>query len=247
MPQLEDGYTRLANELLEAVIRHPFSKRQYKVVLAVVRRTYGFHRKEDLISLSQLSEMTGLSRAHCSETVNELVATGVFLKREHLNSQVIGINKKYVEWRCSQNRNMFPKQEQKCSQNGNKGVPKTGTTKERFKESTKEKGREPRQPVGIRRFIDDCKANDEKPIPEGDPVFAYAEEAGITKDALYLAWREFVVRNTESGKRYKDWRKAFRNCVRGNWYKIWYFTPEGDCMLTTTGRQAERVHKTEAA
>lgn len=44
-PQIENGYTRIANELLEALLLANLSKRQLLVALAVIRQTYGFNRK----------------------------------------------------------------------------------------------------------------------------------------------------------------------------------------------------------
>ncbi|MGP4870955.1 replication protein, partial [Klebsiella pneumoniae] len=37
---IDDGYTRIANELLEAVMAADLTARQLKVVLAVIRKTY---------------------------------------------------------------------------------------------------------------------------------------------------------------------------------------------------------------
>ncbi|KAL8195940.1 UNVERIFIED_CONTAM: hypothetical protein K2H54_000268 [Gekko kuhli] len=57
---LDDGYTRIANELYEALIGADLTKHQLKVVLAVLRKTYGFNQTHDRISNGQLAEMTGL-------------------------------------------------------------------------------------------------------------------------------------------------------------------------------------------
>jgi Bacteriophage replication protein O len=35
-PQLENGYIRIANELYEAILRFPFTKRELLIVLAIV-------------------------------------------------------------------------------------------------------------------------------------------------------------------------------------------------------------------
>lgn len=102
------------------------------------------------------------------------------------------------------------------------------------------------QPIGINAFLEGCKSSGELPVPEDDPVFAYADKIGIPVEYLRLAWREFVDRNQESGKRYKDWRKAFRNCIRSNWYKIWFISPDGSVSLTTQGMAAQKMHR-EAA
>ncbi|MBQ0797558.1 phage replisome organizer N-terminal domain-containing protein [Zhongshania sp.] len=97
-------------------------------------------------------------------------------------------------------------------------------------------------PVGIKKFIDDRKAEGEMPISPNDPIFKYAADAGIPDAFLTICWIEFVERNTASNKRQKDWKAAFRNCVRSNWYKLWWL--DGDCYcLTTTGKQAEIKHR----
>lgn len=100
--------------------------------------------------------------------------------------------------------------------------------------------------VGINSFLETCKQSGELPVPEDDPVFGYADKVGIPVEYLRLTWREFVDRNRETGKRYKDWRMAFRKCVRSNWYKIWFISPDGSVSLTTNGMAALKMHQ-EAA
>ena len=70
-PQLENGYTRIANELLEATAKFPFNGSQLRMILFLWRKTYGFHKKIDAISLSQWSIGTNLSqRTICRELKN---------------------------------------------------------------------------------------------------------------------------------------------------------------------------------
>ena len=61
-PQLENGYTRVANELLEAISRFPFNGSQLRLLLFLIRKTYGFQKKADAISISQWQGGTGLNR-----------------------------------------------------------------------------------------------------------------------------------------------------------------------------------------
>ena len=97
-PQIEDGYVRIANELFDAILMSRLSGRQIKVLLAILRKTYGFNKKSDEIGLSQLSEMTSLARSHISVTIKELAALNIiFLSGGH-NARVISINKKYLTW-----------------------------------------------------------------------------------------------------------------------------------------------------
>ena len=61
-PQLENGYTRIANEIIEALARAMPGFTQGQIIWAVLRKTYGWNKKSDQISISQLCEMTGKSR-----------------------------------------------------------------------------------------------------------------------------------------------------------------------------------------
>lgn len=44
MADLDDGYTRIANELLEAVMLAGLTQHQLLVFPAVMRKTYGFNK-----------------------------------------------------------------------------------------------------------------------------------------------------------------------------------------------------------
>ena len=97
-PSVNDGWTRIADELLEALIRYPFTKRQYKVLLAVIRKTYGFGKVTDDISSSQLSELTGLAGTHCRAAVRELQKIGALAVSEGRFGKVLAVVKDYEQW-----------------------------------------------------------------------------------------------------------------------------------------------------
>lgn len=80
-------------------------------------------------------------------------------------------------------------------------------------------------------------------IPADDPVYAYAERTGIPDDFLALSWASFKDAYTASGKRQRDFPATYRNAVKGNWYKLWWFDSanNGECRLTTAGEQARRA------
>lgn len=113
--------------------------------------------------------------------------------------------------------------------------------------SESEKPKRKKAAIDLPTFLSDCKAQGEKPIPDGSPVFVYAEEAGIPDDFLRLHWLEFKERygSTDGNgrhKRYADWRKVFSNSVRGNWFTLWRASSEGGYALTTQGVQAQNRH-----
>lgn len=91
---LDDGFTRIANELLEAVMRAGLSQHQLLVFIAVMRKTYGFNKKSDWVSNEQLSELTGILPHKCSAAKSVLVKRGILTQ----TGRVIGINKTVSEW-----------------------------------------------------------------------------------------------------------------------------------------------------
>lgn len=92
--------------------------------------------------------------------------------------------------------------------------------------------------VGIDTWLDSL--GDELAIPETDPIFDYANKAGIPIEFLELSWKRFCEDMRDRGKKQKNWRQHYRNAVKGNWYKLWWF--DGDtCRLTTTGLQTQRA------
>lgn len=101
--------------------------------------------------------------------------------------------------------------------------------------------------VSLQTFLAECRKAGEKPIPDGDPVFAYADKVGLPHEFLGLHWREFKERyQAPDSKRYKAWRTVFLKSVKCNWLKLWYLNADGQYVLTTAGQQAQRAHR-EAA
>ncbi|QNH21228.1 hypothetical protein HEP73_02140 [Xanthomonas sp. GW] len=101
-------------------------------------------------------------------------------------------------------------------------------------------GRRKRAKINFPAFIEACRDAGEKPVCADDPIFTFATDAGIPRDFLHLAWREFASKHRTSGRMQKDWRAHFRDAVRRNWFKLWWFPSEGSCELTTAGVQLKR-------
>ncbi|EPT8873554.1 replication protein [Cronobacter dublinensis] len=98
---LDNGFTRIANELLEAVIVADLTARQLKVVLAVMRKTYGFGRALDRISNVQIAEETGIHHTHICKAKNELIAMNILVS----SGNQLGINKVVSDWKTGISQN----------------------------------------------------------------------------------------------------------------------------------------------
>lgn len=91
--------------------------------------------------------------------------------------------------------------------------------------------------ISLQSFLDSL--NGARAIDSDDPIFAYCEKCGISEEMLNLCWLKFKDYYLENpSKKYKDWRKTFRNCVKDNWYGIWWFNADNKAELSNKGRQA---------
>jgi phage replication O-like protein O len=102
-PQTENGYTSIANELIEAMYKHDFGWSKGQVFMAIIRLTYGWHKKEDAISLSRLCELTKLSKRTIIYTLQNLeTQKKICITRSSSNGvkniNTISIQKNYELW-----------------------------------------------------------------------------------------------------------------------------------------------------
>ncbi|EDK0166797.1 replication protein [Salmonella enterica] len=124
---LDDGYARLSNMLLEAYSGADLTKRHFKVLLAILRKTYGWNKPMDRITDSQLSEITKLPVKRCNEAKLELVRMNIIKQQ----GGMFGPNKNISEWRIPQNEGISLKTGDKTSLNLRECYPsKQGDTKD---------------------------------------------------------------------------------------------------------------------
>lgn len=100
--QLEDGYTPIANKLLEAILRGKWTHYEMKVVLAVARASYGWSRKETGLSHGDISRMTDILRCNVYRTVKTLTRDNVLKTRRGSRSgseNVLAINPDFSSWK----------------------------------------------------------------------------------------------------------------------------------------------------
>lgn len=97
----DDGYMKLANTLLDALCSADLNGRQFRLVNAVLRLTYGWKgRKLMPFNRAELSDLTGIGQDEVSRLKKALVACGVLLE----DGKEIGINPYVSEWNSPQKR-----------------------------------------------------------------------------------------------------------------------------------------------
>jgi hypothetical protein len=103
-----------------------------------------------------------------------------------------------------------------------------------------------RQPRGhgvvlsLEVWLAEVQASGQDAIPKADQVFGYADAVQLPREFVALCWREFKRRQLKAGKRHRDWRERFRQCVEGNWYGLWRLEAGQAARLASNGEQALR-------
>jgi phage replication O-like protein O len=71
-PQKENGHTALANEIWDALAKYRLSGEEWQCLIVIFRKTYGWGKKEDSISLSQFAKLTGMKRQNVARALKKL-------------------------------------------------------------------------------------------------------------------------------------------------------------------------------
>ena len=98
-PQLEDGYTRIANEIIERLATFRISGEEWMILLTILRKTYGYHKKEDKISISQFYNATGMAKPSICRALNKLVKKNLINKKATGSTTIYGFNKLFNTWK----------------------------------------------------------------------------------------------------------------------------------------------------
>jgi len=141
-PQLEDGYTTIANEIIDNLQSLYLSPNEWKILWTVVRKTYGWKKKEDRISISQFQTATRLSRPNAHRAIRSLVAKSILVAKQSTAGTIYSFNKRYSDWKSepsSKYRGVVAKLTQDGSQTDTGVVAKQSTKLVAKQSNTKEK------------------------------------------------------------------------------------------------------------
>lgn len=147
-PKTDDGYTQIANEILEVLASTRISGTGWMIMMHIIRQTYGYKKKEDWISLGQFSEATGLKRPHLCRALRALKQQNMITKNGTKQRPSYGIQKDTDEWQPLPKgvRAHYPVngptvtksgKSATVTKNGNPLLPKGAHTKERFTKESK--------------------------------------------------------------------------------------------------------------
>ena len=112
-PQKENGYTSIANEILEHLYRLKLNGTQFRIIMSIWRFTYGFSRKQHEMSESFISQATETHIKQVSRELASLIEMNIIKvvkEASFKSSRIISFNKNYDTWilKCVQGANQLP-------------------------------------------------------------------------------------------------------------------------------------------
>jgi len=87
-------YTKIPNQLLEALLQIKLHNYEIRILFAIARKTYGFNKSSDFINQKQLEKLTGITQAHISRTLKNLIEKKMIIK----NGKQFSIQKDFKLW-----------------------------------------------------------------------------------------------------------------------------------------------------
>lgn len=216
-PQKENGYTPIANELLEQFMSSDFSKRQLIVILSVCRMTYGYNRKSDAVSGWQIAQMTKLDRSHVSKTIKELVEMNVITKAETGREShgvlvaELSINKHYNEWITVAETATVAK----TAPLPIHGITVAETaTKPLPKQPTLESNKTTKTSIAKKSI----KTSIPKDFSISEEVEVWANKNGFKNLNQHLD--NFILSCESKNYQYVNWDSGFKRAIKDNWAKV---------------------------
>ena len=128
-PQWEDGYMKIALEIQDALCRIRIPGEAGQVLNFILRKTYGWNKKDDFISLSQFVLGTGLHKDHICQSIKKLILMNLIVAEkgnEGINKY--RFNKDFDSWKPLPKKETLPKKEMVVAEKGNEPLPKKAHT-----------------------------------------------------------------------------------------------------------------------
>lgn len=99
-PQLHNGHTRIANEILNEIMKLNLNGTQFRIVLAIWRNTYGYQRKSHEMSTTYLAKEIDANRSQADRELKALVEQNIITVNGigKKGARILSFQKNYKRW-----------------------------------------------------------------------------------------------------------------------------------------------------
>lgn len=196
-PQLENGYITIAIEFFDNLRVMHLSGNEWIVLLFIMRKTWGWHKKSDRISLTQFTKDTKLNRSTVNKNIKSLVAKQILVAKQQPVGNIYQIQKDYSQWVTSCKNDTSCRFDTRVVAKLTKLVAKQQHTKDTNTKDTIQK---------IERVaLHDLNDLHFKPI---------AQRYSVPIEFVRSKYDDMVNWAESNGKQKKDWIATLRNWVK---------------------------------
>jgi len=208
-PQLEDGYTRIANEIMDALIACRIPGEERQCLDFIIRKTYGYNKKEDIISNSQFVAATGMKKGNVSRAVKNLISKNIVIKSDNKYVPTYRFNKNYKTWKVLSKLQPVINMTTGVIKSDNKVLSKVMDTKER------------KTILQKKDIKNNFKFFKKVPLPKdiflSDKMKAYVKSQGCdNSNHAEQLFEDFKINHLKRGTKWVDWTAAFYTWVRND-------------------------------
>ena len=163
-PQLENGYLRIANEIYDAFCRTRISGVERQILDCILRKTYGWGKCEDAISLSQFVVMTGVKKPNIERAINGLLSKKIItvIKNDNDGINVYKFVKDFSKWAPLPKKITLSKMITTVIKNDNLPLSKMIPTKDTVTKETITKEKPQKNPVEKIKLLDSVYLSQEQ-------------------------------------------------------------------------------------
>jgi len=98
-PKNENGFIQVPNELAEALAKVNLSAYETRVLWALIRKTWGWRKNADHISITEFQKLTGLKRRHTQRALARLISRKIVTCIGYSFINKYSIQKDYSKWK----------------------------------------------------------------------------------------------------------------------------------------------------
>ena len=212
-PQAENGHIDIANEIAEYMAKYRLSGQEWQVLWVILRKTWGWHKKKDRLSLGYIAKMTLMKRPAVARAIKKLVNKSV-IKKDNSYINIYMFNKDYEMWKSVIKKDtMLSKRITPVIKKDNKSViKKDTTTKENTKETYTKENIKDRLRFQIIEYLNKVTHSKYKPNTPATVkhINARLKEGFTLEDFKYVVevkWMEWGGKSTKEGKNMEDWMR----------------------------------------
>lgn len=205
--QNENGFTRLPNKILDHLCTAYIPARERQCLDLIIRKTYGYGKKEDRISYSQFVKATGLKTRSVRDCLSSLeekkiisVTFGAFQK-----SKTYSLDENLENWSVQKNTPCAGRHAHSVQADTQTNVQ----TDTHHKRKNKILKKAPENILG--EFKN--KSLLPKDYPLSDYHQDYALKKGFDLHTLEMMFEKFKAHHEASGTKFNSWRAAWRKWV----------------------------------